>query len=90
MCRQGTQPRKIIQNPVYLRRKTGLGGIVRLTVGTVRAAVAGVEYPPRLEVCDNPLGGFSEARDDSVAFFVAFTEFSTGWRFHGLCEMAIK
>ena len=37
--------------------------------------------PPRLEVCDNRLGGFSEARYDSVAFFVAFTEFSTGSRF---------
>jgi hypothetical protein len=81
MCRQGTQPRKIIRNPVYLRRKTGLG---RHRTSHDRYGSGGGSrcgYPPRLDACDNPLGGFSEARDDSVAFFVAFTEFSTGWRF---------
>jgi hypothetical protein len=53
-----------------------------VTIGTVRAAVAGVDIRHDL-MCATTFSAGSRrplTRDDSVAFFVAFTEFSTGSR----------
>src|ERR1019366_3671369 len=73
----------LFKTPFDCEEEKSAGGVVRFAVGTIWAAVVGVEDPPGLEMPEDSFDGRPQSRDDSVASFISLAERAAGGLFSG-------
>src|SRR6266545_2856692 len=64
----------LFETPDEREEEQSSGGIIRVAIGAVRAAIVGVKDSPRFEMCDDSLYRSSQRGDFGVAFFVPLAE----------------
>src|ERR1017187_5459564 len=73
----------LFKTPFDCEEEKSAGGVVRFAVGTIWAAVVGVEDPPGLEMPEDSFDGRPQSRDDSVVSFISLAERAAGGLFSG-------
>src|ERR1019366_4548383 len=68
----------LFKTPFDCEEEKSAGGVVRFAVGTIWAAVVGVEDPPGLEMPEDSFDGRPQSRDDSVISFISLAERAAG------------
>src|ERR1035437_9852279 len=72
------EDRALFKTPFDCEEEKSAGGVVRFAVGTIWAAVVGVEDPPGLEMPEDSFDGRPQSRDDSVISFISLAERAAG------------